>query len=598
MSDTLFPVSIGARRYITSLRGFYRRPLTSTRQLQDSSREPSDATFDVQGVWKRTAWDFQRGAGQEWLDLEEDSHRARFRTSKGIDPWTRRSLSLLPDTASATTVGDGTTGCALVAGDYLYVGSGSGVTMFNGSTWTACTGLAGTAIKAMAVVGGYIYVAGGSTLKRVAVGSTAFASFGALTPDVIGTGGGRLVGADGAELYEIDSAGAKVAVYTHFDSGFVWRKIIAAPNGIYCFGDDANGSQAWLLTVADATGELAPPYPAGPYLGTGEFIRDVTFYGGVLVLATSKGVHLCTINGNGFLTAAKLIEIGDVECLTVDGDFVWFGWTNFDGSSTGLGRLFPSKFTDTMVPAYASDLMATDQGEVRAVASFEGKRYFLVNDSGTGRVYAQSASKVASGSLWSGGIFYGTPESKVAHSVEGYWATLPAGASVTISALDGIGGSALSGGLSASTATNEARAAITGDGLEEFEVKITLNRATDTTTGPELHRWTLRASLVPFRSEEIILPIYLADGVAHNTGGEVTELLGLDPHEQWDYLHDLMISQEIVTTTFGKQSEQVKVDAIGVSPDVQDVALWGWTPDEQWVNGVWAVRLQTVEPTT
>lgn len=592
------PVQIGTHRYSVDLKGLQYRPLSSTRQMQDLSREPSDATFDNQGVWKRTQSDFILGAGQQYLDQEDESERRRFRSSKGIDVWDRRQLTLHYDTASAATLGDGSTGVMAKTSAGIYWASGAVGKYFNGTTYTDLTGEGGAAITSMCVIGGYVYVADGGTLKRVATGGTALASFGALTPNVVGTGGGRLVGGDGAVLYEIDNAGASVAIYTHFDTAsFNWKKIVSAPNGIYCFGDDNARSVGYLLTVADATGQLTPPYPV-LQMPDGEFIRDVLFFGGVMVLATSLGFRLATINGSGFLTAGPLVEIGNVLCLDTDGFDVWFGWTNYDGTSTGLGRMRPSRFTDTFVPAYASDLMATDQGEVRACASFGGKRYLLVNDSGTGRIYAESTSRVASGSFWSGGITYGTPERKAVHSIEGFWDALPAGASVSLDVLAGVGGSTQAGGVTNSTTSSTGeRGALTSvyEG-EEAEVLIVLTRGTDTTASPVVRRWTLRAMPMPYRTFEIVLPILLRSDFQHLAAGRMVRGY-LDPKDEFEYLLGLVQDRASVTFIMGGRTETVVVDSISIGPDVDGAGAVDWTNTQDWVEAVWAVRLLTMEPT-
>lgn len=597
-TNTNLPVQIGTHRYAADLQGFGWGPTESLRQQQDQSREPDDGSFSSMGLWKRGQSDFILGSGQQYLDQEDEADRRRFRKSLGIDVWDRRQLTLLPDVSQVDTCGDGSSGASCVTGTSLYFGSGSSAVRFNGSTWANCTGVSGT-VKDIVAVGGYVYIATGGTLERVTDGGTGFSTFGSATPDVIGTGGGRLVGGDGAELFEVDNAGAKTDIYTHFDStGFEWKKIIGAPNGIYCIGDDSARSVAYLLTVVDATGELAPPYPV-LQMPDGEFIRDALFFGGVLVLATNLGTRLATINGSGFLTAGPLTEIGDVECLATDGRDIWFGWTDYDGSNTGLGRMRPERFTDTLVPAYATDLMASDQGEVRAVASFDGKRYFLFNNSGTGSVQGESNNKVSSGTLYTGIITYGSPEDMGHHSIEGAWDALPAGARVQMQLASDIDVTPVAGGVdNTTTDSTDERGSLT-DVLVggQAEVVITLTRATDTTAAPVVRRWTLRAIPMPYRTLSITLAIMLQSQVQHIVGNQAVTH-DFDPYDEFTYLNGLMEDRTLVDVTIGDETRKMLVDYFGMGPDVQGVGARGWTTEQDWIEGTWTVRLLTVEPTT
>lgn len=592
------PVEIGTHRYVVDLKGLQYRPLNSIRQMQDLSREPSDATFDNQGVWKRTQSDFILGAGQNYLDQEDEADRRRFRKSFGIDVWDRRQLTLLPDVASSSSFTNTAISRSVVTANGLYMSGWDVVKYWNGSTWTTCTGIADV-IYGLVVIGGYVYAATQNNVHRATVGATAFSVFSTENASAIGTGGGRLVIGVGNSLIELDNAGASVPIYSHFDTGFTWKKIMAAPNGIYCFGQDSSRSIGFLLTVADATGALTPPYPV-LQLPDGEFVRDALFFGGVIVFATNLGVRLATINGSGFLTAGPLIETGDCKCLTTDGYDIWFGWSVDASSHTGLGRMRPSRFTDTLVPAYATDLMSavTGQATVESVASFQGKRFFAVNaGSGQSGVYTETTNKVASGQLWTGAVTYGTPERKAVHSIEGFWDALPAGASVTMEVLAGLGGTAQAGGVSNSTTSSTTERGpldATYEG-EEAEILITLTRATDTTLAPIVRRWTLRAMPMAYRTFEIILPIKLQAVTRHQAGNH-DQTIHFDPLTEFEYLLGLVQNRAAVTLTIGDRSETVVVDAISIGPDVESVGAVDWTKDQGWIEGTWALRLLTMEP--
>ena len=52
--------------------------------------------------------------------------------------------------------------------------------------------------------------------------------------------------------------------------------------------------------------------------------------------------------------------------------YIWFGWSDFDNVSTGLGRQDLSTFIDQQAPAYTSDLMVTGGGEVTSMDWYNG----------------------------------------------------------------------------------------------------------------------------------------------------------------------------------------------------------------------------------
>jgi hypothetical protein len=587
------PILLGTRRYQTDLRAYSRRPLASIRQQVDQGQEPGEQSFDNQGIWKRTQSDFILGAGQRYFDQEDEADRRRWRASKGIDPWNRRQLRLLKDTASVGTLGNGDNGILLATSSHLFAASGTAVSKYTAAdAATAITNLAGT-ISDLTVWGDYVYIcATGQTVRRVALsGSAATTDFGVTTPTKARVVLGRMVCTDDNVIYELDSSGAKVGladIFAHPQSTFEFHTITAAPNGVYVVGDDNNNSVVYLLTVVDATGEFAAPYPVMETL-QGEFIRDMVFYGGMMFLATSKGVRLATINGSGFLTFGPLIsEPGDVRGLAVWDKYVWFTWTNYDATSTGIGRLGPQYFTEAMIPAYASDLMYTAQGPVYDVAVFNNRPYFIYDNGTSARVVREHATNyVASGEFLSGGITYGTPERKAVLAVEAAWDSLPAGTTVTGTVYDAIGGT----GQQAFTddtdgSKGDSGSPATAIEAEELELKLTLATTTVTNT-PVVRRWTLRSQPLPFRAEELAIPVNLNSRV-DDAGQEV----GQDPYEEFTYLHGLMTGRSRVAFEMGFSAESRTVVVDSIEP--LEGRMTAWDTNRRWPEGWWLVRLITM----
>jgi len=212
----------------------------------------------------------------------------------------------------------------------------------------------------------------------------------------------------------------------------------------------------------------------------------------MMVVGSDLGVRLCSVDSTGNLTVGGLIKTTSaVQALSPSSRFVWFSMTNYDGSSTGLGRLDLSVFTAPMVPAYASDLMATGQGAVRSVAQLSGVQVFTVDAVG---VVVPSANLVPSGYLDSGLINYDLSDLKVALYVA--LRTLPLVGSVGVSLSADSGAFVSLGAFSAAGAISPAAQFSCNQTLaENLELRLTLNRSsTATTTGPTVTRATLALS--------------------------------------------------------------------------------------------------------
>ena len=92
----LFPVAIAGHPYKIELREYERSTLDVIRQQADQSNVPSERSFNPYALWRRSLETWHHGAGQDNIDLQDESDPARFRSSKGIDPWTRGQIGLLP----------------------------------------------------------------------------------------------------------------------------------------------------------------------------------------------------------------------------------------------------------------------------------------------------------------------------------------------------------------------------------------------------------------------------------------------------------------------------------------------------------------------
>jgi hypothetical protein len=138
------------------------------------------------------------------------------------------------------------------------------------------------------------------------------------------------------------------ATATIRDPNFVCAGFAGGQNHIYVAGRSSDTGLVYRLGIkADGTVDVAI---VALELPVGEYPTDIYGYLGFIILGTNKGVRYTTSDSNGNLVSGALIPTGgDVQGFTAEDRFVWFGWTNYDGTS-GLGRLDLSVFTAANTP--------------------------------------------------------------------------------------------------------------------------------------------------------------------------------------------------------------------------------------------------------
>lgn len=587
-SDTPYylPVSIGAKSYLMDLKLYQRRTIPPIRPPQDSSDEPGEQSLSQEGLWRRSQQSFHLGAGQEFFDDADSAKpRTRFWSSKGVNPWTRKHLTLLNDT-QLKRASVNTNLRVLLVGTRLYLVDGSSLLFTSDPTPASPTfsdsTAGGSAIASVTTDGAKVWAAVGTTgIRETVAGTTTASTLVAGTFTLVGYVNGRLLAANANILYEVSRAGVLTTIWTHPNPNFLWQGIAAAPNAAYVWGTSGDRSDIYSVTTLDATGALAPPVFAAS-LPDGETLNSIEFYSGVLLLATSRGLRLAGIGSNNVITHGPAIEITNgVRATEAQGEFVWFSWSNYDAVSTGLGRADLSSLVRDMVPAYASDLMATTQGTVLSAASFGGRRYFAV--SGVG-FYGETATLVASGTINVGKIRYGTTEKKAATSLDLRHGPLPSGASIQASVItedaisSSVGSSDVPNSLSPSSPLS-----MTVQRSEAIQVVLTLNRAA--ALGPDLNRWTLYSRVTPVLSEEIIAPLIIADYVQSESGEG--QSIPYNPLAEFLYLKNLADTKALQVYQEGSVAWNVYVSELELKPA-------DWSADNSFFNGVILVRMITV----
>lgn len=589
-----YPIGINGVGYFLDELMFSQLEARSTipvlRAQADQSSSPNLASLNPEDLWRRDIESWHHGAGQVALDRQE-SDPFRFRSSKGLDCWTKWQVSLLPDTQQA--LASANTNLRLsVAGARLYLADGTALKYttdpFAGppATWTSVTGTPGVSVSSITSDGFKVYVAvGASGVYRTDTGTgaaTQLVTTAVASDAVVGVVKARLMVGNNNSLYNVtDLAGPAAlpaALFTHQNTAWKWTAFAEGPNSLYAAGFAGDKSYVYRTGIKqDATG-LDAPVVAGE-VPDGEIVRSLQGYLGFLLIGTDTGFRLALLDAAGNLQFGRLITTSSpVLCFEPQDRFVWYGLTNYDTTSTGLGRLDLSVFTEPLVPAYTSDLMVTAQASVLSAVTFSNKRVFTV--SGTG-VYAQDTDLVASGTLDSGVLSYGIVDDKIAVFIDVRTSSVPVGSTYGVD-LAVNGGTFTTIGSADSTSTAHTFNAGQERG-EKFELRLRLTRATLVTSGPVVTRETMRSFPSVKRSEQYLIPIKLAESITGYGGATIVYIQDLAAARQ--RLFDLALAPQIIVFQEGTESRSVLVKDTTWRPEHKGKSGW---------NGTVVLKLQTV----
>lgn len=555
-----YMVSLAGRGFMvdTNSNLFRHQSIPLLRSQADQSLQPGEQSVNPEDLWRRRQSTWHAGSGQEEYDADEDSDGRRFYRSKGVDPWTRNELRLLPATTEIHSTSNTNLKMA-VAGARLYLLDGTSIKYTEDlSTISDVTGESGTAGTHITSDGKQVYVACGSDGIYVSdTGSTAFAK--GVTGTVAGCRyvKGRLFAWAANSLYNVVAydtdtpESLPTALLEHPNDSFAWVDVCEGPGFYYAAGVAGDKSLIYRTSVKSDGSGLEGLVEAA-VLPDGEVIRSVYGYLGFVLIGTDKGIRFGQPDASGNIVLGALIEDATaVRCFEGQDRFVWFGWTGFDSASTGLGRMDLSVFNGTR-PAYASDLMTSGSGAILDVVTFAGQRVFTVSGDG---VYTEDTDLVGSGFVESGQISYGLYEQKVTTKVTVTHDAI-AGSLKLEASKDGAGFEELSalqplaGSTRTDFSTNRARG-------ERFNYRLTLERdGTDATTGPVVRRVTLKAYPSVSRSFRITLPLLLHSKLRLNNGAtESRNVVG-----DFEFLTDLEANGDTVTYQEGEMSWPVVVE--------------------------------------
>lgn len=539
---------------------------TSVRLLrpqQDSSGEVGESSVNPEAWWTRSRADWSHGAGQIRADRPDSDH-ARYRTSKGVNVWTEHQISLLND-VDAKVSSSNTNLRLCPAGARLYFIDGTAVKYTTDVTadtpsLTTVTSSGANSKNSITSDGYTVWFCDGADVYSTNTGTNAASNFTTDNMTIVAYVKARLMAADatGAVYYCTNFASPTfTSLFTH-NSGaqFTWIGFAEGQSAIYAAGYVGDKSYIYRIAVKpDGTG-LDQPVVAGT-LPDGEIIRSIGGYLGFIFVGTDKGWRFCVPDGQGNLRIGANVATGAaVQCWEGQDRFMWYGLTNYDSSSTGLGRADISAWgdQDRQQLAYATDLMATTQGAVLDVCTFQSIRVFAI--SGIGIYGEDTAHLVSSGTLKTGYLDFGISDEKVALEMSETYATAFAGSCAMAIAQDedttySTVGTDTAAGTSASTfQVGEKRGT-------KFELQFTLSRdGTTPTTGPTLTSWTLRAQAAPSLVTMRTVPLLLFEHVNDAGNTAFTQ----KPLDLFVALKALHASREIVTFQEGNASYSVVIE--------------------------------------
>ena len=619
-SGDYLPVQLDGTSFLVDTRQYARTTVPALREQRDNSAEAGENALDTSGAWTRSQTDWSYGAGQTHFDLG-DSARRRFASSTGIDPWTKGEITLLPITEEKLNA---TTSNLLVQrmGTYLYATHAETAEFTTSATptsptWTNFVARATHQIADITSDGTNIYFAFGSgaAIAKATLGASAidaaWPTSGTQAADIIQVAAGRLIGALGANIFEIGANGDKLASsldYTPALAGTTWVSVTGGPSGIFAAANTDNTGSIYHIGVSATDGTLQTPIVGGQLPG-GEQVNQILPYGEVLLISTNVGLRTALIdtNSNAVTIGPVIEESGEAFGLEAEGRFVWWG-----GSSGKIYRADLTRFTATLVPAWASDLVSTGgSGNVNSIARFGNKTYF---GAATDGVYGESGTgvKVASGTLSIGEVSWSTVAPKLLRNVTvrqsrdqfdsttTYRQAAPFAYNQGASTFRGTQVSVMPGTVkfkatNDNNAVSEVGPLSTGVPLDfdfasessvSYNFEMTLTRDTSNTTlAPIIEDWVTSCIATPDRVDEIIAPIILRRQVltSRNSGSPIM----FDSATIFNTLRSRMEAGVTVDYIEGTRAEKVTIERLSMQPErISD--------NGEWWEGTLVVRLLTV----
>ncbi len=573
-------VLLDGRTYTIDLTEYRHSSLQTLREGVVTSAEPSDALFNASGTWSRYRYSWHRGADQEISELDDTSDPFRFDRSQAINVWNKNQLTL----HRASTLSQAmTSGAPRLIGfnNYLYASDGAALYRSSGfGAWTTLTPPGGV-VQAMATDGSDVYVATSTTLVKYVGAATTPTTYGSLSGDVSNVAfvGNRLLVGITNTLSSVASGGTLTTIRAHQQPAFRWTTIFAIGSRIYAGGFAGSRSELYTTTT-DSGGALVIAQDAAQF-PEGELLRGAVSFAGGAIIYSNKGARLAQTSTDGSLTYGPLLaDLGDVQAACAEGQYVFTGWSLYDGATTaGTARLDLATFVEALQPAYAADLDAGVTGDVTGIARVNGRLAYAVAGRG---IYVESTTAYdTTGYIDSGKILFGTVERKRLSELVVDFQPLTAGQSITATIYDEEGDVVFT---NTQAGVGLRQMVLDLDAIDVISCRVRIDLASSGVDTPTVSKWVLRAYPVPPSSEQWIVPLIVHSRVTAGDGMGMERSLNLT--DEFGHIQALWKNKTKVLFRVGDYAARVRIDAFELRPS-------NWRDDGGWFEAILVVKLLT-----
>jgi hypothetical protein len=293
-------------------------------------------------------------------------------------------------------------------------------------------------------------------------------------------------------------------------------------------------------------------------LPTGEVVYKIYYYLGYMVIGTSKGIRVATVDSDGSIIYGPLVVHTEQPAydFAARDNYVWAA-TNVNGKP-GVTRIDLSQEIEPLRFAYANDLYYNeDQNRYTTSCAFiagtERLSFTTSNNGSDGTVYIEDASTLTeTGFITTGFIRYATVEKKYFKLIKPRFNTPMFGTCViSTKEVDGDTNSIIT--IAGSTpALNTDLATNISVPQEELALKFTLGRDTsDTTKGPVFDGYQVKSLPAIVRARQLTIPLvnydFETDRYGIQNGYEGRAWVRLQALESLEAAGDTVIVQDFTT---------------------------------------------------
>ena len=532
----------------------YQRETAPYRKDQfDNGKEPGEQSLT--GWWLRSQSSFHCGSGINFYDPSSgESSAYRFNDSQGVNVFTKGQVTLLKDVTNTHVT---TAAVNLKSEQHIRsVQWTSGGTTYNGVLlhdgydvdridsdgnlihWADNTTGTFDKVYGLADDGKFGYWVTNDTgsgklefnKKLISDGAAVLPTPMFTSPSITVTSAeveyvkDRLIACINNAVYEIapNATSLPSPVYTNPNTNYEYTSITASGPAIYTAGHSGIYSTIQKYTLNTTTGSMPVLTQASvaAELPPGEIVHKIYYYLGYMLIGTSRGVRVATVNDqDGSLAYGPLIfeSTQPVYDFAARDRFVWCasGIGSVDGGliRIDLGQPIadePLRF------AYANDLQVTQTTTHYTTAvGFLGElsrlAFATAHNTTNGALYLEHATQlVSTGYVKTGNIRFGTLEPKNYKFIRGR-AVVTDGA-VDIQIIGDTGDSYNVIAYNASVGTPEAATTSPETPQEYVSYKFTLSRsASNTSLGPVFKGYQVKALPATERQRLIQFPVWCFD---------------------------------------------------------------------------------------